>query len=232
MKACAGILICLLILGAASSEAANPQLSLVPASTTIFRDSSLLIWVDVDAASVNLKAYSIELQFNRNFIRTDSLHVTEGLHLASAGRPTFFWTHFSPDSGHVFIDGAVLGDGFVVNGAGTLAQIEFQTIGFGETDVEVVSLRARDANNQPLVYDINNGWVKVCQFVGDVNADNRISIADCVYLINWIFNNGPGPIPDPLVGDVDCNGTTSIADCVYIINYIFNSGPSPCGPCY
>ncbi len=62
---------------------------------------------------------------------------------------------------------------------------------------------------------------------GDANADQAVSIADVVYIINYIFTGGPAP--DPLeAADADCSGAVSIADAVYIIEYIFSSGPAPC----
>jgi hypothetical protein len=218
--------------GAAPVQSANPAFYLVPDSTIVFRDSLVSLTMPTDAASVNLKAYSVEIVFNRSVIRTDEISVVEGPLLATAGQPTFFWVGFSADSSRLYIDGAILGDGITVSGPGNLATLTFHTIGFGETEVAFAAIRARDANNAPLLYDGVDAWIKVCQFVGDVNADNRINISDCVYLIRWIFAGGPAPIPDPPVGDVNCGGTTNISDVVYIINYIFAGGPAPCGPCY
>ncbi len=93
-------------------------------------------------------------------------------------------------------------------------------------------IRARDENNNVLIYDRQDGWARVCQFKGDVNADDAIDISDVVYIIQWIFSEGPAPIPAPLSGDVNCDDFTDISDCVYLIAYIFSGGPAPCGPCY
>ena len=225
-------LILLLVLVSAQALFAAPAFYLIPDSTVVFRDSLFDVFMPVDAASANLKAFSVEITFNRNVIRTDSLSVTEGTLLATAGLPTFFWVGFSPDSATLYVDGAILGDGFTASGSGVLAYIRFYTIGFGESDIEFISIRARNGDNEPLLYDPVNGWVKVCQFVGDVNADNRITVSDVVYMINWIFGGGPEPIPDQLVGDVNCDATANISDVVYLIDYIFGGGPAPCGPCY
>jgi hypothetical protein len=211
---------------------ATPAFYLIPDSTVVFRDSLFDVFMPVDAASANLKAFSVEISFNRGVVRTDSVSVTEGPLLATAGLPTFFWVGFSPDSSKLYIDGAILGDGFTASGSGLLATIRFYTIGFGMSDLEFTSIRARNGDNEPLVYNSVDGWVKVCQFVGDVNADNRINISDVVYMINWIFGGGPEPIPDQFVGDVNCDSTANVSDVVYLINYIFSGGPAPCGPCY
>lgn len=64
---------------------------------------------------------------------------------------------------------------------------------------------------------------------GDVNSDGMIDIADIVYLINYLFANGPAPTPLQ-AGDVNCDGTIKSADVVYLINYLFRDGPPPCEP--
>jgi hypothetical protein len=61
---------------------------------------------------------------------------------------------------------------------------------------------------------------------GDANGDGKINIADVVYLINYLFINGPAP--EPLqAGDANCDGVINTADVVYLINYLFIGGPSP-----
>jgi hypothetical protein len=68
----------------------------------------------------------------------------------------------------------------------------------------------------------------VCAAIrGDVNADGKITAADVVYLINYLFISGPAP--DPLwVGNCNCDGVINSADVVYLINYLFIGGPPPC----
>ncbi len=65
---------------------------------------------------------------------------------------------------------------------------------------------------------------------GDADGSDAVSIADAVYLINYIFNGGPAPIPEA-AADANCDAAVSIADGVYIITYIFESGPAPCSAC-
>ena len=63
---------------------------------------------------------------------------------------------------------------------------------------------------------------------GDADGNGMLNISDVVYIINYIFNGGPSPIPLPITGDVNCDRETNISDAVFMINYIFNNGPEPC----
>ncbi len=62
---------------------------------------------------------------------------------------------------------------------------------------------------------------------GDANGDGLIDVGDVVYLINYLFKNGPAPNPLQ-AGDVNCDGLDDVGDVVYLINYLFKSGPTPC----
>jgi hypothetical protein len=64
-------------------------------------------------------------------------------------------------------------------------------------------------------------------FAGDANVDGLTNVADVVYLINYIFKDGPAPNPFTN-GDANCDGLDNVGDCVYLINFIFKSGPKPC----
>lgn len=85
-------------------------------------------------------------------------------------------------------------------------------------------------------YTTEEGWyidnVEVYEtfLCGDANADGTADIGDAIYIINYVFKNGPAPVP-PQAADVNCDGNTNVADAVYLINYIFKSGPAPCAAC-
>ena len=61
---------------------------------------------------------------------------------------------------------------------------------------------------------------------GDVNLDGEIDVEDIVYLINYLFAEGPEPKPRES-GDVNCDGLVNIVDVIYLINYLFMGGPPP-----
>jgi hypothetical protein len=68
-------------------------------------------------------------------------------------------------------------------------------------------------------------------FCGDANGDDAIDVSDAVYLVNYIFRDGPEPIFGYCHGDANDDGGTDVSDIVMLINYIFRDGPSPFDTC-
>jgi agmatine deiminase len=62
---------------------------------------------------------------------------------------------------------------------------------------------------------------------GDANRDQVVDVGDVIHLINYLYKNGPVPLP---IESGDCNqdGSVEVGDVVYLINYLFKSGPPPC----
>lgn len=59
---------------------------------------------------------------------------------------------------------------------------------------------------------------------GDFDDNEVVDISDLVYLIDYMFNQGPAP--EPLeAADVNSSGDVDIADLVYLIDYMFTGGP-------
>jgi Dockerin type I domain/Chlamydia polymorphic membrane protein (Chlamydia_PMP) repeat len=64
-------------------------------------------------------------------------------------------------------------------------------------------------------------------YCGDMNHDAVIGVSDAVYLINYIFIEGPAP--DPIsIADVNCDTHINLVDIIYVINHVFRSGYTPC----
>jgi len=67
---------------------------------------------------------------------------------------------------------------------------------------------------------------------GDPDRDGTKSVGDVIFLINYLFKNGPPPEP-LFLGDVDyCEGENkvgvNVSDVIYLINYLFKNGKAPC----
>ncbi len=79
-------------------------------------------------------------------------------------------------------------------------------------------------------------WHRVLRYAGfyrgDVDASDtleipQLDISDLVYLINYLFLNGPEPLPYADQGDVNADGIVNIGDVVHLLNYVFINGPPP-----
>ncbi len=79
--------------------------------------------------------------------------------------------------------------------------------------------------------------IRFPNIAGDANTDGSVTVADVVYLVNYLFKHGPPP--DPLWKG-DANGIepckVDIADIVYLISYLYKGGNPPvcnpnCWPC-
>ncbi|MCB2231200.1 PQQ-binding-like beta-propeller repeat protein [bacterium] len=64
---------------------------------------------------------------------------------------------------------------------------------------------------------------------GDVTGDDLIDLADVIYLANYAFHGGAGPVPFAHLGDVNADGNIDLTDINYMVDYYFNFGPAPVG---
>ena len=81
-------------------------------------------------------------------------------------------------------------------------------------------------------YSGGGGWVYTTEEQGtrgDVNGDGIINIGDVVYLVSYLYKNGPAPDPS-WVGDANSDGVVNIGDVVYLVSYLYKGGPPPCSP--
>jgi len=69
----------------------------------------------------------------------------------------------------------------------------------------------------------------------DANADANLDISDPIFILNYLFQGGPGPVCRN-AADANDDMSIDLADGVYIMGYIFLEGPAPvtpwpdCGP--
>jgi|GEM_PF-3301988 len=67
---------------------------------------------------------------------------------------------------------------------------------------------------------------------GDVNGDGKVNTDDVIFLVNFLFKDGPPPVP-PAAGDINADCFTTVADIIYLLNYLYRGGPAPkmwCNP--
>ncbi|UCG12125.1 MAG: dockerin type I repeat-containing protein, partial [Deltaproteobacteria bacterium] len=70
--------------------------------------------------------------------------------------------------------------------------------------------------------------IKYVEFLcGDANRDETIDLGDVVYLISYLYKNGPPPDP-AVAGDVNGDGIVNLGDVVYLITYLYKGGLPPC----
>jgi hypothetical protein len=65
---------------------------------------------------------------------------------------------------------------------------------------------------------------------GDANFNGAINILDVSYLIEFLYLDGPAPIPFES-GDANGNSAINILDITYLIAYLYQGGPAPAN-CY
>ncbi len=72
--------------------------------------------------------------------------------------------------------------------------------------------------------------VKLSEICGNADGIGGIDIDDIVYLIAFIYLNGPPPEPFQ-AGDINCDDKIDLLDIVGLVNYEFRGGPVPCSEC-
>jgi hypothetical protein len=119
-------------------------------------------------------------------------------------------------------DGSLVGTGLTLSTAGVISGIATDS-GVKSFTAKAVDVAGSTAE-KPLQLTIVRPYE-----CGDANGDNKITAADAVFIISYVFRAGQAPEPMG-AADANCNGTINTADAVYIIAYIFRSGPAPCCP--
>ena len=86
------------------------------------------------------------------------------------------------------------------------------------------------ANAFAVKHGIVEARTSCCAQPGDANHDGRPSVADVIYLINYVFMGGPPP-PCPYEADITGDCKVNVADAVALIRPIFTVAPWPnCAP--
>lgn len=104
----------------------------------------------------------------------------------------------------------------------------FYQISGQEEGTYFYKVKAKDAQDQWGAWsNVEKAVVLSDSFMrGDTNKDGVITFSDVIFLINYLYREGPTPDP-PQAGDADSNGQTDLEDILYIISYLFHGGPPP-----
>ncbi|UCD16541.1 MAG: C10 family peptidase [Candidatus Zixiibacteriota bacterium] len=76
-------------------------------------------------------------------------------------------------------------------------------------------------------------FIPVDYICGDANGDTDINLLDVLFLIAHLYDDPPGPAPDPPeAGDVNGDGAINLLDVLYLIDYLYGTpqGPEPVCP--
>jgi len=76
---------------------------------------------------------------------------------------------------------------------------------------------------------IDMGAREYLYITGDADRDSVIDIDDVIFVIKYLYLNGPPPCPYH-AGDTNCDGVIDLEDVLYLINYLYKGGPPPCEP--
>nr|MBN2276385.1 VCBS repeat-containing protein [candidate division Zixibacteria bacterium] len=69
--------------------------------------------------------------------------------------------------------------------------------------------------------------VYIVDFIcGDADGGGSVNLLDAVYLIHYLYRNGPPPDPES-AGNVNQDNRINLLDVGYIINYLHRNGPEP-----
>jgi len=169
------------------------------------------------------------LEFSRDcFTWGDSLWFKVDVYNVGEVKAESIWIRFLldevPIGGDVFIDSILPGAGHYdtrLSGAPWIVPEEL--------DVTHVCRVVVDPDNEiPEIREDNNELTRATPVVrcGDITRDCVVDIGDIIYMINYLYKNGPTPRPLP-AGDVNSDQVVDIGDVVYLINYLFKGGPAP-----
>jgi len=63
---------------------------------------------------------------------------------------------------------------------------------------------------------------------GDADGDSYVNLLDILFLIGHIYDNPPGPAPDPAEkADVNSDGWLNLLDILYLASYLYANPPGP-----
>ncbi|KPK99685.1 MAG: hypothetical protein AMJ91_06805 [candidate division Zixibacteria bacterium SM23_73_3] len=65
---------------------------------------------------------------------------------------------------------------------------------------------------------------------GDVNGDGEVDLGDVLFLVSYLYKQGPAPEPIER-GDVNGDCVIDLGDVLYLVSYLYKHGPAPQNGC-
>ena len=171
------------------------------------------------------------------FFSVDQITETN-LKLRYAITESHLYYHWQTQDSLQFIERKMLpnytGVSFTVNQGETFADSQSFTISTSWVDYKcdaVVWIQSDVGTYLKQVLISNQIPVYRSHIAGDANTDRVVTIADAVFLANYVLNGGSEPNP-LTAGDVDGDCDVDMDDLVYLIGYLFHSYLPPDPGCY
>ncbi len=218
------LFIFIVLLSAVSATAQTGTITVIPDTQYSQRDTFVTVQVLADADFVEIKALRLDIDIDPLVVEPDTSFVDLGPLFPASSDSTFFFYILSPDKSRLTIDIALLGDGRTRSGPGQLVSIRLNTKEFGISDIRIADYKVRDTLNQPILINVVDSWVRVCRFVGDLNADDRVDLSDLSAMISYLTQRFP--VPSPMaVANVNCQGAVDISDLSLMIAHMVQGAP-------
>jgi hypothetical protein len=145
------------------------------------------------------------------------------------GDQYYFITASEDDS--LVIPAPLVGDyeiGFIGSGDGTTGSLYAGIIKIdGSLSCTIIINDDVPSTGQMQTFNYSYNEEEALYSNGDANGDWDCNVGDAVFIINYVFKGGPGPVP-VVAGDANCDADCNVGDAVYIINYVFKGGDPPC----
>lgn len=136
------VVLCLLIVNAANAQELSGVTN--PVGGGFICPNTILVDLNVDAAVVDLRGFSLTLSYDPAVL--DPISVSAGSLVASAScANTLYWIDAATNDGSLEVDLALLGCS--VNGPGSVLSIEFEGVGDGTTTLQCSNSIFRDSAN-------------------------------------------------------------------------------------
>jgi len=121
-------------------------------------------------------------------------------------------------------------------GRGVFATLCFTINGTGTASLDSVFFPPLNhlyfVTSEPLSYVpgfVPGSFPVIQYYPGDVDYNQKVQVADVVYLARYVFGIFPEP-PYPVPSDVNADCEINLADAVYLALFLFKSGPKPVVP--